>query len=236
MNLIQLIKGQSKSICWIWTHNLLIHLSNHNATESLPYLSEGDFEGLYIASKDRFHLISWLNSDELISNIHHLGKTWVLFSRADNLLHYFVLVLSKRVWYHKKTGGKKLKMLKINPVNKATVSYQLCVPLAGPMGCQIRTPSQCPNYFIFSQSSVRSLQNNTLEHPLWELAPPEENNGSATVFRWCIPQHTWKKVFSQLWLELDTILGAIIINNVRVWIECPLTKWSLSFIPCSLIV
>ena len=38
-----------------------------------------------------------------------------------------------------------------------------------------------PNSFIFMQFSAKKMENNRLAHPLWELAPPQENPGTATV-------------------------------------------------------
>ena len=37
-----------------------------------------------------------------------------------------------------------------------------------------------PNSFIFMQFSIENLQNNTLAHPLWQVAPPPENSRSIT--------------------------------------------------------
>ena len=39
---------------------------------------------------------------------------------------------------------------------------------------------QGPNSFIFIQFLVKKIAKNRLAHPLWELAPPQENPGSAT--------------------------------------------------------
>ena len=38
----------------------------------------------------------------------------------------------------------------------------------------------CLNSLNFMPWSAQNLQNHSLAHPLWELAPPQENSGSAT--------------------------------------------------------
>ena len=42
-------------------------------------------------------------------------------------------------------------------------------------------PPPGPNFFIFMQFSATYIQNNRLAHPFPELAPPQENPGSATA-------------------------------------------------------
>ena len=52
-------------------------------------------------------------------------------------------------------------------------------------GTRDACPPRGPNSFIFIQFSTKNLQNNRLAHPLWELAPPQENPGSATAYITC---------------------------------------------------
>ena len=53
--------------------------------------------------------------------------------------------------------------------------------LADPGGARDVCPPRGPNSLIFMQFSANNLQNSRLAHPLWELAPPQENLGSATA-------------------------------------------------------
>ena len=48
-------------------------------------------------------------------------------------------------------------------------------------GRQERVPSGS-KFFHFNAVFSKNLQNNRLAHPLWELAPPQENPGSATDY------------------------------------------------------
>ena len=51
----------------------------------------------------------------------------------------------------------------------------------GGKGRQRCVPPWGPNSLFFLQFSAKNLQNNSLAHPLWELAPPQENPGSAKM-------------------------------------------------------
>ena len=52
-------------------------------------------------------------------------------------------------------------------------------------------PNRGPKSLIFMQFLAKKLQNIRLAHPLWELAPPQENPGTATVMD-CTNHAKWR--------------------------------------------
>ena len=67
-------------------------------------------------------------------------------------------------------------------------------------GARVAHPTSGPNSFFFMQFSAKNLRNNRLAHPLWELAPFQENPGSATDSFFKI---SWNQVIG--WIHLDSI-------------------------------
>ena len=118
----------------------------------------------------------------LFSCFQHLARRWQLKFPMYKTMEWF--------------GGESShhKQIKVDEQpNKAPTFYRgggkyymetlfsLCDTIGGSKGggCQGCVPLPSPNSFIFMQFSAKNC-NNRLAHPLWELAPPQENPGSAT--------------------------------------------------------